>query len=55
MIKRIVRSNYDGFLTVFYKTKTVSYEGKELCPKQVINWMFRNGVEYQDCFYTEVK
>ena len=55
MIKRVVESAYDGWLTVFYKTKTVSYEGKGLCPKQVLKWIHDNGTEVQDCFYYEVR
>ena len=55
MIKRVVESAFDGWLTVFYETTIVSYEGKDRCPKQVLNWLHDNGNEVQDCFYYEVR
>ena len=55
MIKRVVESAYDGWLTVFYKTKVSAYEGKGLCPRQVLSWIRKNGTEVQDCFHYEVR
>lgn len=52
-VDRIVVSDYDGWVTIFYKSgRTSQYEGWALCPKYIQN--MEDSAVHKDCFHWEV-
>jgi hypothetical protein len=53
--KKVIRSTYDGYITVVWSKSVAVYEGVGLCPPQIKKWLRENDPEHQDCFWNEVR
>ena len=54
-LKRVIRTTYDGYITVVWGKSVKAYEGAGLCPPRIQRWLKDNEPEQRNCFWYELK